>query len=535
MIIYVSMYVCLRRLIYRPSMLVKAAEAEAHRLRVEAAAAVKAQAQLRALVASLDGTREQLVVRLKAAMEEIRDAEGKLVEETESRRQAEEDKTTAQEDACRLRGVLEALDGERSRVHNLLDGAEERLVHTEKALQERTNELEDTRRLMSVAEGRLGRTGAALSETETELTRLTAQVTALAEAEAALREECSARGDELHDVAGDLASMTREQQVVNAELVNAADQRDRAHQELREVCGKLVDAEHLAAARQRELDEVVKSYQDLGLEHARIHSALKKTERDLQRHHVTTSTSAGELKTLRQTVARVDSENMQYVADLQAFERQTNALARELQQAEAQLDQMEDERQAMVKELSTAKQVRVETERSREAVMRELAQADASLHMMKSRLSDGSMENEALTHRLHLEQNHVRELETLLASVRTEQHSLAAAQSDLSTRGEVSVARARALEEQNVGLKHQVASLQASRDAADREVEKLQTSIAREHQRQDATVRGIREKEEEQRQLAVRADLAELVGGEQQASNVAISLCYICAKHMRYT
>eukprot|EP00959_Pyramimonas_sp_CCMP1952_P070904 1480650-Pyramimonas_sp.AAC.4 len=49
---------------------------------------------------------------------------------------------------------------------------------------------------------------------------------------------------------------------------------------------------------------------------------------------------------------------MQYVHDLQAFERQTTGLARELQQAEAALDNMEADRTALLKDLSAAKQVR---------------------------------------------------------------------------------------------------------------------------------------------------------------------------------
>ena len=66
----------------------------------------------------------------------------------------------------------------------------------------------------------------------------------------------------------------------------------------------------------------------------------------------------------------------------------------------------------------------MEVERSREAVLRKLAAADANVHMLKTRVDDAVSEKESLTHRLSLECNHARELQSLLEQARSVQHKV---------------------------------------------------------------------------------------------------------------
>lgn len=64
------------------------------------------------------------------------------------------------------------------------------------------------------------------------------------------------------------------------------------------------------------------------------------------------------------------------------------------------------------------RQVTLESERNREAVLRELAQADANVHVLKTRVEDANCERESLSHRLQLEANHTVELQALIEQLR---------------------------------------------------------------------------------------------------------------------
>lgn len=72
------------------------------------------------------------------------------------------------------------------------------------------------------------------------------------------------------------------------------------------------------------------AYKALGQENARLTAAAKGLERDLQRFTADGGALAAELHAARETVTRVEHENRQYVADLQAFERQADTLTREM-------------------------------------------------------------------------------------------------------------------------------------------------------------------------------------------------------------
>jgi hypothetical protein len=74
----------------------------------------------------------------------------------------------------------------------------------------------------------------------------------------------------------------------------------------------------------------VAAYKALGQENARLTAAAKGLERDLQRFTADGGALAAELHAARETVTRVEHENRQYVADLQAFERQADTLTREM-------------------------------------------------------------------------------------------------------------------------------------------------------------------------------------------------------------
>ena len=149
-----------------------------------------------------------------------------------------------------------------------------------------------------------------------------------------MRAEAASRREELRAVAEDLAAMTREQQVVNAELLRISSERDQLAVELGEVREAAARADAAARAARKEVDDVVGAYQELGAENRRLAAAATALERDGQRARLALDAGEAALAQAHARIRTVEGENKQYVVDLQAFERQADGLARALAEAE---------------------------------------------------------------------------------------------------------------------------------------------------------------------------------------------------------
>jgi DNA repair exonuclease SbcCD ATPase subunit len=265
--------------------------------------------------------------------------------------------------------------------------------------------------------------------------------------------------------------------VVNAELVRAVTERDAARGSCEAARAAAADAEAHVAAKAKELDDLVAAYRALGHENQRLAAAAKGLQRDLQRHTADSHSQADELQVARETVTRVEEENRQYVADLQAFERQADTLTRELHRLADAADSADTDRNTLASQLGAAKGVSLQTERSREALLRELAASDAAAAALKARLEEARGEVATLAQRLAAESDACGKLQALLETVRGEQHKVQVSHADAGKRGEVYLERAHTLEEQTATLRRQVAALTAAGAASSREMEELNTAL----------------------------------------------------------
>ena len=84
---------------------------------------------------------------------------------------------------------------------------------------------------------------------------------------------------------------------------------------------------------------------------------------------------------------------------------------------------------------------------------------------------------ETLKHKLRLETNRVRELESLVSALRTHEHQAVVESGDSSQRSELLRERVSALQEQNHGLSRQLEALKQDRKSFETEVERLRNVI----------------------------------------------------------
>jgi chromosome segregation ATPase len=108
---------------------------------------------------------------------------------------------------------------------------------------------------------------------------------------------------------------------------------------------------------------------------------------------------------------------------------------------------------------------------------RETAAAEANLLVTRSRLTDAQGDNETLKHKLRLETNRVRELESLVSALRTHEHQAVVESGDSSQRSELLRERVSALQEQNHGLSRQLEALKQDKKSFETEVERLRNLI----------------------------------------------------------
>ena len=133
---------------------------------------------------------------------------------------------------------------------------------------------EEARRLGATAEakvyGALQERDAAIAHART----LQEQGELAEDKQRAVATEISQYREELAVVSDDLMAMTKEQQILNSELQRATTERDDACAQLREAQSAQSAAEANAKAKQKELDDVVQTYEELGAENRRVVSDM---------------------------------------------------------------------------------------------------------------------------------------------------------------------------------------------------------------------------------------------------------------------
>ena len=217
--------------------------------------------QLKALVSGLDATRADLVLSLKAANARTRDTQAKLVDaenEAVSARGKEEEAVT---ETKRARAVIAALASNKDRLESELDAKAEKLNAADTRAHDEAEQAEEARRAAAAAESRAISNADARAAAERRLDIAEERLASAKRTDEENRAQAAARREELRAAAEDLAAMTREQQVVNAELLRLSREHDElvtALEESKEF-GRRTDA--AARNARKETDDVVGAYQ----------------------------------------------------------------------------------------------------------------------------------------------------------------------------------------------------------------------------------------------------------------------------------
>lgn len=416
--------------------------------------------QLKSIVSEIDGQRESLAQKLRVAYASLR--------EVESKRDQSRFEGSATEKILVLENECGRLQDEADTLAEALDEARER------AMREGAS-AEEARRLAATAEAKIYSAAQARDAAVARLRALEDQVHDASERERNLAMEAAQYREELRVATDDLAAMTKEQQVVNAELVKALSERDNAWAELREAKSAQSSAGANAQAKQKEVDDVVKAYQELNAENQRIAADLDDMERDMRRAQAALETSESRITQANERAKAAEAESKAYASDLQAYQCQVDNLTQLLENsAKAKVDES-DSIEGLKTKLEASNAMLFDMERAKEMARRETAAAEANLLVVRSRLTDAQGDSESLKHKLKLETNRVRELESLVSALRTSENQ--GGDQGGGQGSDVLRERINVLQEQNDGLTRQVETFNEQRKAFETELERLRGVI----------------------------------------------------------
>jgi chromosome segregation ATPase len=419
--------------------------------------------QLKSIIGDIDSQRDALSQKLRVAYANLREVESKR--DTSSRFEGSSaEKILALEDECMR------LQDEADTAVSALEEARERAMREGAAA-------EEARRLGATAEakvyGALQERDAAIAHART----LQEQAELAEDKQRAVASEIAQYREELAVVSDDLMAMTKEQQILNSELQRATMERDDAMAQLREAQSAQGAAEANARTKQKELDDVVRTYEELNAENRRVVSDMHDMERDMRRAKAALEAHDDSLAQALERAKTAEAESKAYATDLDAYQRQVDNLTRLLNDTAREKGEDVGSYEAMNKKLESSRAMLFEMERAKEMARRETAAAEANLTVVRSRLTDAQGDIETLKHKLRLETNRVKELESLASALRTQGHQAAVQSGDDSQRSELLRERVNALQDQNQSLSGQVDALKRDRKSFETEVERLRNVI----------------------------------------------------------
>jgi len=419
--------------------------------------------KLKSIIGDIDAQREGLSQKLRVAYASLREVESKK-------------DSSGQFEGSTAEKIM-ALENECMRLQDEADAAAEALEEARERAMREGAAAEEARRLGATAEAKVYSAVQARDAALARVRTLEETIQHAVDKEKHIAMETAQYRQELAVVSDDLMAMTKEQQVVNAELLRATSERDNAWSELREAKAAQQAAEANAKAKQKEVDDVVKAYQELGVENRRVVADMDDMERDLRRAKAALDSSEATLAQATERAKAAEAENKAYASDLQAYQRQVDNLTHLLENSVRDKGDDAGSYEALTTKLEASKAMLFDMERAREMSRRETAAAEANLLVTRSRLTDAQGDNETLKHKLRLETNRVRELESLVSALRTHEHQAVVESGDSSQRSELLRERVSALQEQNHGLSRQLEALKQDRKSFETEVERLRNVI----------------------------------------------------------
>ncbi|XP_014024490.1 centrosomal protein of 135 kDa isoform X1 [Salmo salar] len=363
---------------------------------------------------SLFDTQHRLSVKtneLHAAHQQMEKLEEKIAELSRH-------DSTQRDGVAVLQKTVSALDREKDALQDDVDQKTESLALLQDELFRKEKTLEEVRHTVKDMENSLDQLKGALSSREREIASLRRQLDSAQEELSGVGREREIALRENRRLKDDLATMTRENQAVHAEMEEALHEKDELKMRVHSYISEVARIENIMLAKEQENREMLERFRmahgesedrELKLQHAEgLNNSirLELLSSDTERRH------------LRETVGHQEREIQEHMNALQAYEAQVSSLARGMSRLEEELQAARGEKTVLLSDLASVRELCVKLDSSKELSTRQLTSKSMELERVTGELEDVRSEAELLKKQLASERLTVRNLETLLSSNR---------------------------------------------------------------------------------------------------------------------
>ncbi|XP_015684919.1 centrosomal protein of 135 kDa, partial [Protobothrops mucrosquamatus] len=363
---------------------------------------------------SLDEIQHQLSFKeneLQSAQEEIEILENKI--DTLNTKSSSQSETV-----ILLRSTVNALDKEKDSLQESIDEKTERIAYLEDNLANKEKTLLNLQKTVAQLELSLDQLKDALNGKDRELASLHRQFDAIHSElgeTGRIKEMALKENRRLQD---DLATMTRENQVISTELEVTLREKEELKVRVHNYITEVSRFESLMSLKERENKELLEKFQMLHSQaedwEVKAHQAegqnssvrLELLSIDTERRH------------LRERVELLEKEIQEHIIAHQTYESQISSMAKNMSKLEEILRREKEEKSSINHDVSAVRDLCVKLESSKDLVSRQLTSKSLEFERIVSEFEDAKAEGELLKKQLSSERLTIQNLETLLATSR---------------------------------------------------------------------------------------------------------------------
>ncbi|XP_060546830.1 centrosomal protein of 135 kDa isoform X3 [Pantherophis guttatus] len=363
---------------------------------------------------SLDEIQHQLTLKeneLQSAQEEIEILEDKI--------ETLQTKSLSQnESVMLLRSTVNALDKEKDSLQESIDEKTEKIAYLEDNLANKEKTIFSLQKTVAQLELSLDQLKDALNGKDRDLASLHRQFDAVhSELGETIRvkEMALKENRRLQD---DLATMTRENQVISTELEVTLREKEELKVRVHNYITEVSRFESLMSLKERENKELLEKFQMLHSQaedwEVKAHQAegqnssvrLELLSVDTERRH------------LRERVELLEKEIQEHIIAHQTYESQISSMAKNMAKLEEILRREKEEKSSINHDVSAVRDLCVKLESSKDLLSRQLTSKSLEFERIMSEFEDTKSETELLKKQLSSERLTIQNLETLLSTSR---------------------------------------------------------------------------------------------------------------------
>ena len=298
--------------------------------------------------------------------------------------------------------------------------------------EERAAECAAYKHEMANKQRRVDELNAQLGQLDAALDRAQDEVAARVRETSTLRQQCERMADEGGEVARryestvrenkrlqeDLITVTRENQVLHAELDKCNADKDKLREQLQDYVNEVLKFEELLGQKEQDRGALLEQYRDVAQELNAIKLNLNAFESESYNQRMELQMKHGENKRLRDKLDAIERDFQAQLSACQEYECKLSGANRQLQRVEDALKKCQSEHDELFQDLVHTRELNSRLEQCKEELTRQMTSKELDYEQLHHELDDRRAESDLLKSQINSERTMIKNLEELIANSR---------------------------------------------------------------------------------------------------------------------